>query len=308
MRPRIACLLSLFALATCQKITAPQSPQQLLHTAWAHFRLSEFTDAEASFNAALGKLPATDPANTPLRANATYGLALLASLAHHDEQTDRARTLFAEVIALQPHSEIAAWSALALIREDQVGTNIPSPALDARYAELIEKYPHTAAADEAFVDRMTLLVQQLTSPEAQSAITQITAYLQSNPNTRMKSALYHLLSKAHETRKEFPAALQTAIDSVNAREINPDNHTQSNILEYYRIGMMAQYDVGDFATARKYYTLFLQQYPHDLRAFDVKRMLQHLDATEAALRAGKNPPTLTDLPPTNPASTVGGAS
>ena len=106
-----------------------------------------------------------------------------------------------------------------------------------------------------------------------------------------------LLSKAHVARGEFSEGLAAAIDSVEAKEIDPANPAQNNISEYYRIGMMAQYDVGDFATARKYYGLFLRDYPRDLRAFNVKRMLQHLDATAAALRAGTRVPTIEELPP-----------
>jgi tetratricopeptide (TPR) repeat protein len=308
-------LLLLAGISACQRGPLRVDPRAQLQAAWTQFRLNEFADAEQSFAAALGHLSGDDPETIHLRANAIYGLALLASLAHHDEdpaQSARARELFGRVIALAPKSDEAAWSALAIIRDEQVSAafdNGDIAAADKRYGDFITQYPCTPAAEEAFVDQMALHVQTGDPSEESRVVTAIKDHLRGNPDTPEKSALYHLLSKAHYARREFSDALAAAVASVNAKEIDPNNPAQNNISEYYRIGMMAQYDVGDFATARKYYALFLKEYPRDLRAFNVKRMLQHLDATEAALRAGKTPPTIDQLPPTEPITAgEGGAS
>ena len=217
------------------------------------------------------------------------------------------------MIRLDSKSEEAAWAGLAIIRDEQVEAAVEEGALergDKLYADFAAGHPHTAAGEEAFVDRMALHVQTQTAGEEGFAIAAIGDFLRENPGTREKSALYLLLSKAHVARGEFPEGLAAAVASVEAKEIDPANPAQNNISEYYRIGMMAQYDVGDFATARKYYGLFLKEYPRDLRAFNVKRMLQHLDATETALRAGKPVPTMEELPPpaTLPVDSGGGKS
>src|SRR2546423_929018 len=80
-----------------------------------------------------------------------------------------------------------------------------------------------------------------------------------------------------------------AIASVEAKEKEAGTEGSNNILEYDRIGMMAQFDVGDFATARKYYAKFLAAYPRDQRAFNVRLMMRNMDETEAAVRAGRGP-------------------
>ena len=83
------------------------------------------------------------------------------------------------------------------------------------------------------------------------------------------------------------------------------NPAANNILEYYRIGLMAQYDVGDFATARHYYHKFLEEYPTDQRAFNVKLELARMDQLEQKLRGAKatTPATLQAIPHAAPSST-----
>ena len=296
----------------CQREGGVSSPEEELSRGWRAVRLQEFGEAEGAFTAALEEVRGEDAEAVHLRVNATYGLGLIASLAHHGEgdAAARARDLFNQVIRLDPKSDEAAWAGLGLIRDDQVDVVFQDGGVergDRMYAAFIAAHPHTAAGEEAFVDQMALHVQTQKAEEEGFAISAIGEFLRENPGTREKSGLYALLSKAHRARGEFPEALAAAIASVEAKEIDPANPVQNNISEYYRIGMMAQYDVGDFATARKYYRLFLKEYPRDLRAFNVKRMLLHLDATEAALRGGKQPPTMEELPPTLPVDS-GGAS
>ena len=178
------------------------------------------------------------------------------------------------------------------------------PAALARgYDDLLRTYPDTPAAEEAFLYRTTLLVQTLAPADAERAVDDLTAYLEAHPGARLRTALLTVLSSACETLHRYPDALKAAIAAVEAKEIDPTNPWQTNILEYYRIGMMAQFDVGDFATARTYYRRFLAEYPRDQRAFNVQLLLNHLDDTEARLRAGLPPRELSEIarPATPPA-------
>jgi tetratricopeptide (TPR) repeat protein len=157
---------------------------------------------------------------------------------------------------------------------------------------VIEQYPGTAAAEEAFFFRQSLRLETLKEEDAREAARELTEHLKNDGKGKIRTALYALLGRAHETLKQYPEALAALIASLDAKENDPANPNQNNILEYYRIGMMAQFDVGDFAIARKYYERFLKEYPRDQRAFSVSMLLKHLEATEAALRAGRPVPEL----------------
>ena len=72
-----------------------------------------------------------------------------------------------------------------------------------------------------------------------------------NPSRKYCSALYGLKARAHETLKQYPASLEAQIKALETKEISPTNPYMNNMWEYYHIGLCAEYDVGDFATARK---------------------------------------------------------
>jgi tetratricopeptide (TPR) repeat protein len=194
---------------------------------------------------------------------------------------------------------MAAWAALAIARDEALPVRSDEPvdaaAARAGYTHVMETYPGTAAAEEAFLYRTELLIRSRSPDDARHAISELTDYLRDHPASHETSTLQALLSKACETGQDYPGALRAAIASVDVRQTDPANPRQNNILEYYRIGLMAQFDVGDFATARRYYQKFLTDYPRDQRAFTVELLLKHLDATEAALREGKLVPELSDL-------------
>jgi tetratricopeptide (TPR) repeat protein len=319
----VGIVLAGLLVAACERARPDLSPRALLEKGWGHFRLEEFAEAREAFEAALEKVapsfpsppptgigPATSP-NTAtegsiadaerdsLRLQATYGLALIASLARHGDASAEAHRLFQAVIDgdRSPTREMAAWAALALVRDKALPATADAPIEDpgSGYTAVMERYPETPAAEEAFLYRTALDVETLDPADAQAAIEEIRSYVSAHPQMHWRSALFALQSTAHQTRGEYREALAAAIASVQAREPDPANPRQNNILEYYRIGMMAQFDVGDFATARAYYARFLAEYPRDQRAFLVKLLLEHLDRTEAALRAGKPVPELSAI-------------
>jgi tetratricopeptide (TPR) repeat protein len=321
-RAPAAALVLTIALGSCTRPPMAGTPEDLLSSGWRHFRLEEFDEAERAFQAALAQLdhpptasptapPASPTESRPLdqRVNALYGLAMVASLGHHGDQSARAADLFRQVIALDtsPTRSMAAWAALAMVRDAHLPPSPDTPAdpaaLARGYDDLLRTYPDTPAAEEAFLYRTTLLVQTLAPADAERAVDDLTAYLEAHPGARLRTALLTVLSSACETLHRYPDALKAAIAAVEAKEIDPTNPWQTNILEYYRIGMMAQFDVGDFATARTYYRRFLAEYPRDQRAFNVQLLLNHLDDTEARLRAGLPPRELSEIarPATPPA-------
>jgi len=285
-------------MGACRRAGEELPTQAWLEKGWGHFRLEEFDEAQQAFETALEKEAVADASvrasgGEQLRINALYGLGLVASVGHHGEQAAEVRKLFEQVIAgdRSENKQVAAWAALALVRDAALPVSaeakVDEAAVAAGYGRVMEQYPGTPAAEEAILYRTAMRVEALKEADARQVVADVEGYLQEHPATRLKSALLALESTAFQTLDDHKGALRAAIAAVEAKEQDPANPTQNNILEYYRIGMMAQFDVGDFVTARAYYQRFLKEYPRDQRTYTVRLLLKHLDETEAALREGK---------------------
>lgn len=283
-----------------QPAGAPPPEATLLKTAWRNTRLEEFDLAEQGFNTVLRALDtqsAAEHAAPPalqLRANALYGLGLVSSLGHHGKNPAATQRRLRAVIDLVPHSELAAWAALALAREAYLPVNTDAPEVRAEvqkcYAQVVADYPQSVAAQEAFVYLQASHIQALEAGQLRQSLRAIDTYLQEHPQARFRSALHTLQSKAYSRLQEYPQSLAAAIKALETREIDPTNPWQNNVADYFQIALMAQYDVGDFVTARRYYNQFLKEYPQDQRAFTVQMQLQRMQQTEAQLRAETPPP------------------
>ena len=57
-----------------------------------------------------------------------------------------------------------------------------------------------------------------------------------------------------------------------------------NSTDYWYIAVVAEFEVGDFETARKYYRLLMTEYPRDRRNFGAKTAIERMDALEEKLR------------------------
>lgn len=272
----------------------------MLKTAWRNCRMEEFDQAQVEFNKVIHTLDVQkaaasgeSSANLQLRSNALYGLGLVSSLGHHGEAPQTTQRRLQAVIDLVPHSEMAAWAALALAREAYlpVRSDAPEDAADLqrRYAQIVADYPQSAAAQEAFVYLQALHIQSLADDQLRQSVTAIDGYLLTHPQARFRSSLYTLQQIAYTRLKDHSKSLAAMIKAAATREIDPTNPLQNNTYTYFQIALAAQYDVGDFATARLYYEKFLQEYPKDQRAFTVQMQLQRLDQTEAQLRAEAAP-------------------
>jgi tetratricopeptide (TPR) repeat protein len=300
-----AAVLIAAAVGDCGKVESKLSPAELVEKGWSDFRVEEFDAADDAFRTAIAKLQRQnrtrsvsegaqqDAAAKTLRINALYGRGLVALVGHAGERQAAGRAFMEQVIALDGKGETAAWAALAIVRDEHLNGQAAEAAnLRHEYADVTERFPGTEAADEAFAFGESLLVATGEAEDARRAVSDIAAYVASHPASRLKSPLLWLAGNAQETLKDYPAALAAAIASLDAKENDPADPNRNNILEYYRIGMMAQYDVGDFAVAREYFGRFLKEYPRDQRSFTVKLMLKQMDDTEARVRRGEKPRSL----------------
>ncbi len=294
---------------SCGRTEVSGSPEELIQEGWRSYRLVEYAEARRNFAGVLRELDglkkqgAAHGEERKLRLNALYGLGLVECFERKNSVMGEPEQYMDQVVALHPGSNEAGWAELALVRNRHIpatsSDKIDVAALKKSYGELVTKYPGKTAGEEAFVYLQTLYVQTLTQEDARTAVEAIGGYLAEHPQTRLRSALCGLRSTAHVTLAEYRAALDMAIEAVESKEVDPGNPALNNIVEYYRIGMMAECDVGDFVTARKYFQLFLSKYPTDQRAFSVRRELERMEEIErggagaASTEAGTGPGTAT---------------
>ena len=85
LRIRCVAFFCILVVAGCHPAREAVSAEEELGRGWRAFRLSEFGEAEGDFLAALKGARGEDAGAVHLRANATYGLGLVASLAHRGE-------------------------------------------------------------------------------------------------------------------------------------------------------------------------------------------------------------------------------
>lgn len=279
--------------------TPEESTIKEISGAWNYIRLEMQDQAQIEFKRILKQLDSKQvngvdtPENLRLRTNIMYGQGLISSLSQHGSDRNNMRKLFNAIIQLQPKSEIAAWSALAMVRDNYLPVTATDPedtkGLIDQYADIIKNYPGTAACDEAFVYQQGLIlqlgVQDPKQTHPQEVVTAIEDFIKTHPKTRFLSALYYLKRYAYIELNDYPKALEADIKSVDTKEIDPTNPNQNYAFDYYRVGMEAQFDVGDFKTARYYYQKFLENYPSDQKAFNVKLMLKEMTQLENDIKA-----------------------
>ena len=266
----------------CERTEAKASDRELLASAWAYFKLSEFSEAQRNFARVIEQ--AKDKASFESRVQAEYGLAAITAMG---SEADSAKAVpqFQQVINELPHSDLAGWSQLAMVRMTQqaIGTDTPDARkkLDADYRAVIETYRGQPPADEAFVHLQALRLIPLDRDAARQVNADITAYL--NRGTRYVSALYNLRAISHQLCDEYQASFDDRTASIASQEKDPQNPMQIDAGLLYAMGVSAQFDLGDFATARQYYQRFLDLYPTEQRSFTVKLLMKNMDHVEASL-------------------------
>jgi tetratricopeptide (TPR) repeat protein len=271
---RRACLGVMLAAA----ITGPllsagcDEPVGVADDPWRSIRLREFDSAAEAFAASTSPLD-------------RYGKALVDSVCTNTDIDSARREL--EALSRQP-GEVAAWAALALVRLDHVpprsDANPDAQKLKAAYAEIISKFPATLVADEAMLYRGALFVREEDPTAFQAGLAELDTYLRERPGTPYESAFHMLrasaLRKLGQPREELAALLKAQA----SREVDPSNPMLTNANDLFGIGVRAQFDVGDFTTARTYYQRLLREYPTDQRVFLVHALMKEMDEVESRLR------------------------
>ncbi|HEY8240171.1 MAG TPA: tetratricopeptide repeat protein [Kiritimatiellia bacterium] len=280
--------MAALVLSGCGKREAALDPVAAIESGWNEYRLGEFDRAVMRFQAAADRAEAGS--DTYLQA--MFGLAATWSLRLPAQDQDRAKAeeLYAKILELNPKSEVAPWADLALARlkhlvpvGEEADYNVVRPA----YQHIIDAYPGHLVAREAFIYLMATKVATLQSNDLREAIGQLEAFVAQTNDRSFFSPAYSLLAVSHQQLGEQQERLDVEITSLDATEVDPENPYNEFAWQYWNIATIAEFELGDFKTARTYYQKLLDQYPRDRRVYGVKQALKRMDEMEAKLRAAQ---------------------
>ena len=282
-RGALATLLLVVCLAGCGRVDQKQPPRQLIDEGWSRYSLGDYSLAARAFAAAAAK-PDCSPA---LRWQALYGQA---SALDHDKAApdpEQAQALYELVATLAPDSDPAAWSLLALARMKYVlpPGAIPDPAqVAAAYQRVIDRFPRHPAGEEAFLLLQALRLEQNDAAAAGAVQASLDAFIAGHPQSCYLSTAYTLRAHSARLLGRPRDRLNSIILSLKSLEADP-RHPELNLATtYWQIAATAEFDLGDFPAARRYYRKLIADYPTDQKTYLAQLELRHMDEVEADLR------------------------
>jgi tetratricopeptide (TPR) repeat protein len=277
----------------CQKGQSPATPQEHLTRGWDAYRMGEYTAAVHSFDTVLRHPQVTEDQ----RLHAMYGLGTVWQLRTPDSDPDKAREYFDTVVSTGGDSTWAAWSLLALAQMDRMVS--ASKTLDvekvcAAYQRVVDRFPNHPAGEEAFLNRQFLLVTTFDPATIEASIVALNEFVQTHAESNYVSAAYSLLSNCYREQNRPAEQLAMLIRQLDTlRKDTSDPLADSSGL-VWTIASIAEFKLGDFATARKYYQKLLDDYPLDSRRYGAKRAMERMSRIEETLKANPDAPISRD--------------
>lgn len=278
-------VLSLLSSGCAAKKSVEETAGATLDHAWQSFRLAEYDPATHEFE----QLLQASQKGSEAYFTSLFGLANVWNLRRPGEDIEKARGLYQQILNEAPDHNLAPWCALALVRLQHVVPVGKDPDYDAvrkGYRQIIERYPGHLAAKEAMIYLNATLIATLDESMTRQAISNLTAYIATGAKEFLSTA-YSLLAVSYTTLGMPEQRLQSEIKAFENVEIDPANPFNEFAWAYWNIATIAEFEVGDFATARVYYRRLIEEYPADIRNFSSQRALVRMDAVETALREGK---------------------
>lgn len=286
IRTACALLAVLFAigLSACGKRTQPAGDAAaLIGDGWTAYRLGEFQNAALAFESAMQRAAR----GSDEWAMATYGLATTWNLRRPGENPELATQLYQEILAAAPNSPMVPWTELSLARQQHlvpVGQEPDYAAVDRAYQHIIDKFPGHLAAKEAFLYQQSIQLAKLDPKSSREVEKRLLDFI-GNGKPEFASPAWSLLTVAYVTQKEQEKRLEAELKSLETTEVDPSDPFIEFGGRYWNIATIAEFEVGDFDLARKYYHLLLEKYPTDIHVHGCKQALKRMDALEAKIRA-----------------------
>jgi len=256
---------------------------ELISEGWKSYRLNEFQNAVLAFEAAVARAePDSDE-----WAMATYGLATTWDLRRPSEDRDLATELYEKILEVAPNGPMAPWTELALVRQKHlvpVGQDPDYEAVTAGYQHLIDTFPDHLAAKEAFLYLESIQLAQLDPKTSQEAVDKLQAFIEEQ-EIEFVGPAWSLMAVGYNTLGNQEMRFTSEKNSFNKTEVDPSDPYLEFAWAYWNLATIAEFEVGDFDSARKYYQLLIDTYPNDIRVYGCKQALKKMDALEAKLRA-----------------------
>ena len=274
------------ACGACSKdgeAAAEGDVKDIVNQAWTAYRLNEFHDAIRHFEAAR----AAAEVGSDDWAMATYGLGIVWDLQRPGEDPAKATKLFNEAMEKAPNSPIAPWVELALVRQKHlvpVGKEPDYDAVKAGFQHIMDAYPGHLAAKEAFLYLEGIRLSELAPESSRVAESNLLEFV-AHEDHEFVSPAWSLLTVAYVTLDEQEKRLDAEEKSFENVEKDPLDPSVEYAWAYWNLGTIAEFEVGDFDLARKYYKELLREYPNDIRVHGCKQALERMDAMEAQIRA-----------------------
>lgn len=269
----------------------------LLEQGWTYFRIGEYASALRSFAAA--QELAHESKDPELEQYISYSLATLYWLRSPGSDPERAAGEFRALLEEAPQGKNAPWCRLALVRIKHLVNPGQTPnyaELFAEYLSIYQDYPAHPAGHEALLFRHSTMLAQFSEEQTKLAREEMRAFIAANPDTSYISTVWRLLARAEEFSGNYNEALQALIHSLYSREADPANPRQDSANAYWELATYAEFMVGDFQTARRFYRLLQNEYPRDRRNFGAKRALERMQKLEDSIRAEAGKATQTSRP------------
>lgn len=286
---KLSSVISLaFALGLCvtgcdlDEKAQDSTPEVLISDGWKQLRIGEYNQAAALFRKAEKNAKDKD-----LREMAKYGSGIVCSLRQPTPDKKCAESIFREIVSESPKSDFASWSLLAIARQQhvlKVGEIPDYPAVRKAYQDVIDLNPMHPAAEEAFIFQQETSLVSLSEKDVKEALSNLENFIKERPSSLFISPAYLLTAKCHEILGNPKARIEALISALNALSGDKSNPDLDFAANYWEIATIAEFELGDFATARKYYTLFRKEYPSDIKNFGAKAAMERMDALELKLR------------------------
>ncbi len=278
-------LATVFLVSGCAKRHEALTPMAALEVGWQEYRLGEFDRAVERFD---GALTAAGPAGD-VRLQAMYGLAATWNLRLPAQDQDKARAaeLYQAILDEAPESPLAPWADLALARMKHlvpVGEDADYSVIQPAYERIIKKYPGHLVAREAFIYLMGTKVATLETNDLKEAIARLGQFVSETNDRSFFQPAYSLMAVSYNALGMQKERLEVEIASLDVTEVDPTNPYNEFSWQYWNIATIAEFELGDFETARAYYKKLLAEYPRDRRVYGAKQALLRMEKVEQRVR------------------------
>jgi outer membrane protein assembly factor BamD (BamD/ComL family) len=285
----VAVITAVFIVVTAtieNKKSKAETPAEEIASGWNQFRVGEYNQALKVF----GKVLKIVPEKSEYQVQALYGIGCTQWLKLPSADKPAAEIIFKDIIARFPDSEYAKWSMLALVRMKHIvpSGEIPDyPVLRKAYQEIYDRFPKHIAGQEAFIYLIETYLAVFTKDDAEFAKNKLSEFMTKHPDSSFIGTAWGLNARACETLGLKQEHLNSMIKGLEKKEIDPTNPKMENSTDYWSIAVVAEFEAGDFDTARKYYKLLMGEYPRDRRNFGALKAIERMNALEEKLRMEK---------------------